>query len=135
VNLHVDVGPRHGASIHFGVRVPPPVVRVPPPASVHYEHYERREHIEHHPEPHWGAPPYAPVYRHPYRDDYLRRFRPGYRTIVVGNTLYYTYPGLPPAYRPVVVSGVTYYFADGVYYQPYLYGGQTVYMVVPPPVQ
>ena len=38
---------------------------------------------------------------------------------------------LPPGYQTVVTDGITYYLYDGVYYQPYLYGGQTVYMVVP----
>jgi hypothetical protein len=30
-----------------------------------------------------------------------------------------------------VIGGITYFLFDGVYYQSYLYGGQTVYLVVP----
>ena len=29
---------------------------------------------------------------------------------------------------------MTYFLFDGVYYQPYIYQGQTVYMVIPPPI-
>ena len=73
------------------------------------------------------------TYRNPYRDDYFRRFRPGYRPIVLGDAQYYIYDSLPPACPAIVVNGIVHYLCDGVYYQPYIYGGLTVYMVVPPP--
>ena len=38
---------------------------------------------------------------------------------------------LPFGYQLVVLNGITYYLFNGVYYQPYIYGGQTVYLVVP----
>jgi len=82
----------------------------------------------------YEAPGYRGAWRNPYRDDYFRRFRPGWRPIVIGDVQYYTYPVLPVGFQTVVVNGVTFYFYDGVYYQPYIYEGQTVYMVVPPPV-
>jgi hypothetical protein len=41
------------------------------------------------------------------------------------------YHDLPPGCQTVVIEGITYYLYDGVYYQAYLYGGQTVDMVVP----
>ncbi len=127
IHLHVDVGRRPGASIHFGSVAPPRPAVVVPPASVRYEHYHPRPPVV-------VAPAPRVVYRNPYANPYFRRFRPGYLPIVVGTTQYYYYPVLPPAYQTVVVNGVTYYLADGVYYQPYIYQGQTVFMVVPPPV-
>ena len=73
-------------------------------------------------------------YRNPYRDEYFRHFRPGYRPFVLGDAQYYGYDSLPLGYQQVVLNGITYYLFDGVYYQPYIYGGQTVYLVVPAPV-
>ena len=70
-------------------------------------------------------------YRNPYRDEYFRHFRPGYRPFVLGDAQYYGYDTLPPGYQQVVLKGIVYYLFDGVYYQPYIYGGQTVYLVVP----
>lgn len=150
-------GPRHpGASIRFGSAPRPPVVVVPqplpvrplpapplamqpfptaPPASIRHDYYHDRWHDR------WRGPQARPgwlppqvAYRHPYSDAYLRRFSPGYRPIVLGSTQYFIYPTLPPAYQTVAVNGVTYYLAGGVFYQPYLYEGQTVFMVVPPPL-
>lgn len=69
-----------------------------------------------------------------YRHDYFLRFRPGYRTILIGPSSYYYYSALPAGYQTVVVNGQTFYLAGGVYYQPYPYAGGTVYLVVPPPV-
>ena len=46
---------------------------------------------------------------------------------------YYGYDSLPLGYQQVVLNGIIYYLFDGVYYQPYIYGGQTVYLVVPTP--
>jgi hypothetical protein len=125
VQFHVDLGHHPGASIRFGSAPPPPrrfepVRPVVPPAAVRHEHYE--------------APGYRGGYRNPYREDYFRRFRPGYHPIVVSGAQYYLYPELPPGCQTVVVNGVTYYLCDGVYYQPYFYEGQTQFMVVPPPV-
>ena len=44
---------------------------------------------------------------------------------------YYGYDDLPVGYQVVVINGITYYVFDGVYYQAYIFGGQTVYLVVP----
>ena len=55
--------------------------------------------------------------------------RPGYRPFVLGGAQYYGYDSLPVGYQQVVLNGITYYLFDGVYYQPYIYGGQTVYLV------
>jgi hypothetical protein len=71
------------------------------------------------------------AYRNPYRDEYFRHFRPGFLSFLIGDALYYYYESLPVGYQIVVIGGITYYVLDGVYYQPYIYGGQTVYMVVP----
>ena len=60
-------------------------------------------------------------------------FRPGYFPFVLGDAQYYGYYSLPLGYQQVVLNGITYYLFDGVYYQPYIYGGQTVYLVVPNP--
>jgi hypothetical protein len=144
VQVRLDLNRHPGASVRFGAPPPRPVVPVAPvvpvvpPGSVRYEHYRGREHDHDWDRfrrpPVWPAPRPGVVYRHPYSDVYLRRFRPGWRPIVVGTTQYYVYPALPMGVTTVVVNGVTYYLADGVYYQPSLYEGQTVYMVVPPPI-
>jgi hypothetical protein len=113
----------HVGSVHYGGAVAPAhalPVRVAPEvrtATVRAEHYE-------------GSPVHG-GYRNPYRDDYFRHFRPGYRSFLIGDASYYYYDTLPPGYQTVVSNGITYYLFDGVYYQPYIYGGQTVYMVVP----
>ena len=60
-------------------------------------------------------------------------FPPGYRSFVFGDAQYYGYDSLPIGYQLVVLNGITYYLFDGVYYQAYIYGGQTVYLVVPAP--
>jgi hypothetical protein len=108
----------HIGSVHYGARAAPvhvePAVRA---GAVRSEHYAGLEHR--------GG------YRNPYRDDYFRHFRPGYRSFLIGDASYYYYDDLPPDCQTVVSDGITYYLCDGVYYQPYLYGGQTVYMVVP----
>ena len=44
---------------------------------------------------------------------------------------YYGYYDLPLGYQQVVSDGITYDYFDGMYYQPYMIGGRTVYMVVP----
>jgi hypothetical protein len=131
LHVNLDLGHHPGASIRFGGHEPPRVRPVVPPAAVRYEHYHEREW---HGRPIPVVPPPVLAYRHPYRDEYVRRFRPGYRTIVVGSTQYYAYTALPPGCQTVAVNGVTYFLADGVYYQPQIYEGQTVYMVVPPPI-
>jgi hypothetical protein len=136
LNLRLDLDRHPGASIHFGGHPPPPVRPVAPPASVRYEHYREREH-EHdrweHDRDRWVAPRWG-AYRNPYRDDYFRRFRPGYVPVVVGTTQYCLYPTLPPGAQSMVVNGNTYFLADGIYYQPYIYQGQTEYMAIPAPI-
>jgi hypothetical protein len=113
----------HVGSVHYGSR-PAPVrvapVRVAPAVragAVRFEHY--------------AGSVSRGAYRNPYRDEYFRHFRPGYRSFLIGDASYYYYDALPPGYQTVVINGITYYLFDGVYYQPYIYGGQTVYMVVP----
>ena len=47
---------------------------------------------------------------------------------------YYGYYSPPVGCQQVVLNGIVYYLFNGVYYQPYMYGGQTIYLVVPAPV-
>ena len=109
----------HVGSVHYGGSPAP--AHVAPvhiaPGAVRSEHY--------------AGSPSRGGYRNPYGDEYFRRFRPGYRSFLIGDASYYYYDNLPPNYQTVVIDGITYYLFDGVYYQAYLYGGQTVYMVVP----
>ncbi len=44
---------------------------------------------------------------------------------------YYMYDNLPIGCQTVLENGITYDVCDGVYYQPYIYGGHTVYLVIP----
>jgi hypothetical protein len=69
--------------------------------------------------------------RNLYRGDYARHFRPGYRSLMLGGSEYYYYNDLPSSCQTVLQNGMTYDLCDGVYYQPYMYGGQTVYLVAP----
>jgi hypothetical protein len=71
------------------------------------------------------------AHRNPYRADYARHFRPGYRSMMLGGSEYYLYDSLPSGCQTVLENGVTYDLCEGVYYQPYFYAGQTMYMVVP----
>ncbi len=80
---------------------------------------------------HYAGSPSRGGYRNPYRDEYFRHFRPGYRSFLIGDASYYYYDDLPPDFQTVVIDGLTYYLFDGVYYQVYLYGGETIYVVVP----
>jgi hypothetical protein len=63
-------------SVHFAGRAAParvaPAVRA---GAVRSEHYAGLEH--------------AGAYRNPYRDEYFRHFRPGYRPFVLGGAQYY----------------------------------------------
>lgn len=104
-------------SIHYGARPPVRYVPAVPPGAVRYGHY--------------ASPVYGGAFRNPYRADYFSHFRPGYRPFVLGGAQYYGYYSLPLGYQPVMRNGIAYYLSDGVYYQPYIYGGQTVYLVVP----
>jgi hypothetical protein len=105
-------------SIHYGARVAParvgPAVRA---GAVRSEHY-------------LGSAS-SGAYRNPYRDEYFRHFRPGYRPYLLDDAQYYGYDSLPLGYQVVMLNGITYYLFDGVYYQAYMYGGRTVYLVVP----
>jgi hypothetical protein len=108
----------HVGSIHYGARATPdPVDPAVRPGAVRSGNYA-------------GAAARG-GYRNPYRDDYFRHFRPGYRSFVIGDASYYYYDNLPVGCQTVLANGITYDLCDGVYYQPYIYGGQTVYMVVP----
>jgi hypothetical protein len=66
----------------------------------------------------------------PYTATYLARIPPGYPTLAVGGANYYYTPVLPPGAQPATVGGATYFVSNGVSYQPYFLGAQTVYLVV-----
>ena len=112
-SIHPSVG-----SVHYVAPVGP--VRVGPEVRVGAVRSE-----------HYAGAAFRGAHRNPYRDEYFRHFRPGYRSFLIGDASYYYYDNLPLGYQTVVINGITYYLYDGVYYQPYIYGGQTVYMVVP----
>jgi len=117
---HVEFAHAAGVgSIHFAPREVP--VHAGPVAPV------RPGHVE------VAAPPKG-AYRNPYRDDYFKRFPAGYHPFVLNGAQYYGYYSLPIGYTQSVLNGITYFLFGGLYYQPYIYGGQTVYVVVPPPV-
>jgi hypothetical protein len=80
---------------------------------------------------HYAGSPSGGAYRNPYRDDYFSHFRPGYSPFLLDGAQYYGYYDLPIGYQEVVQDGITYFLFDGVYYQAYIIGGQTVYLVVP----
>ncbi len=115
----------HVGSVHYGAApahamaaparaVPAPAVRT---ASVRSEHY--------------AGLAVGGGYRNPYSAGYFGRFRPGYSPFVLGGAQYYGYYDMPIGYEQVVLDGITYYLLNGIYYQPYIYGGQTVYLVAP----
>jgi hypothetical protein len=108
----------HVGSVHYAARTAP--VRVGPAVgtgAVHSEHYAGS-----------GS---GGGYRNPYRADYFGRFRPGYYPFLLDGAQYYGYYDLPVGYQTVVEDGITYYLFDGIYYEAYIVGGQTVYLVVP----
>jgi hypothetical protein len=121
--------PAHVGSVHYASRPAPARIapaRVAPAAraaTVRSEHYAGSAH--------YAGAAASGAYRNPYSGDYFRHFRPGYRSFLIGDASYYYYDDLPSGYQTVVIDGITYYLYDGVYYQAYLYGGQTVYMIVP----
>jgi hypothetical protein len=129
---HVEYGHAAGVgSVHFAPREVPfhaaPVVRAEEHAVAAEAHAVRAgEHI--------AAEAAHAVYRNPYRDDYFRRFPPGYHPFVLNGAQYYGYYSPPVGYQQVVLNGITYFLFGGVYYRPYMYGGQTIYLVVPAPV-
>jgi hypothetical protein len=114
-------------SVHYGAAAGQargrPAAREGRPAAregaVHSEHYAG------------GAYRGAGGYRNPYRAEYFSHFRPGYYPYYLNGAQYYGYNDLPIGYQTVVINGITYYLFDGVYYLPYIYGGQTVYLVAP----
>ncbi len=66
----------------------------------------------------------------PYSPGYLALIPPGYPTLAVGGINYFYTPVLPPDAQPITVGGVNYFVSNGVTYQPYFVGAQTVYLVV-----
>jgi hypothetical protein len=66
----------------------------------------------------------------PYTAAYLARIPLGLPTLAVGGTNYYYTQVLPPGSQTSTVRGGTYYVSNGVTYQPYFLGAQTVYLVV-----
>jgi hypothetical protein len=65
----------------------------------------------------------------PYSAAYLARIPPGYPSLQIAGTNYYFTPVLPPGAQPATVGGGTYFVSNGVFYQPYFLGMQTVYVV------
>jgi len=119
---HVEFGHAAGVgSVHFGSHEVATHVGPAAPASA-----VRSEHM--------AGPAPKGAYRNPYSDDYFKHFPPGYHPFVLNGAQYYGYYSLPHGYRQVVLRGITYFLFGGVYYQAYIYGGQTVYLVVPAPV-
>jgi hypothetical protein len=112
----------HVGSVHYAVRTNP--ARVAPPVrsgAVRAEHYAGAVRAEH-----YAGAEHGGAHRNPYREEYVRHFRPGYRSFLIGDASYYYYYDLPPDCQTVVINGITYYLCNGVYYEAYLYGGQTV---------
>lgn len=66
----------------------------------------------------------------PYTAAYLARIPPGLPILAVGGMNYYYTPLLPPGAQAAPVRGVNYLVSNGVFYQPYFVGMQTVYLVV-----
>jgi hypothetical protein len=66
----------------------------------------------------------------PYTPAYLSRIPPGLPAMGFGGTNYFYTTVLPPGSRPATVGGVNYFVNNGVFYQPYFLGPQTVYVVV-----
>lgn len=118
----------HVGSVHYGGGAVPPHAGPAHAAQARVAPAVRSGAVR---SEHYAGSPSGGGYRNPYRDEYFRHFRPGYGSFVLGDASYYYYDTLPPDYQTVVIDGVTYYVYDGVYYQAYVYGGQTVYMVVP----
>jgi hypothetical protein len=117
----VRVAPVHVAPVRVApVRVAP--ARVNPPAvrtgTVRSEHY--------------AGSASGSGYGTRYRNEYFNHFRAGYLPFILSDGYqYYGYYDLPLGYQQVVEDGITYYLFDGVYYQAYIIGGRTVYVVVP----
>ena len=104
-----------------------PVGRSHPIARIGSIHYGARAGRD----PAGAAERLGGAHRNPYHEEYSRRFRPGYRPIMLGGAQYYMYDNLPIGCQTVLENGITYDVCDGVYYQPYIYGGHTVYLVIP----
>lgn len=66
----------------------------------------------------------------PYTAAYMPRIPLGYPTLQIAGIPYYYTPVLPPGSQPAVIGGATYYVFNGITYQPYFLGGQTVYVVI-----
>jgi hypothetical protein len=113
-SVHYAAAPAHAMAAPARA-VAAPAVRS---ASVRSEHYA-------------GSAVGGGGYRNPYSSAYFGHFRSGYSSYVLGGAQYYGYDSLPIGYQQVVLDGIIYYLFEGVYYQPYIYGGQTVYLVAP----
>jgi hypothetical protein len=113
-SVHYAAAPAHAMAAPARA-VAAPAVRS---ASVRSEHYA-------------GSAVGGGGYRNPYSAGYFGRFRPGYSPFLLSGAQYYGYYDMPLGYEQVVLDGITYYLLDGIYYQPYIYGGQTVYLVAP----
>jgi hypothetical protein len=82
-----------------------------------------------------GVPPFGglapPIgVNWPYSAAYLSLIPPGYATLMLGQQPYFYTTMLPPGCQPVLGGGGTAFVSAGVFYQPFFYQGQTVYVVV-----
>ncbi len=128
--------PARIGSVHYAARPAPAraaPVRVAPAArtgTVRSEHYAGS--VSGGRSGNGGGSENGGGYGNRYSNDYSNRFRPGYLPYILSDGYqYYGYDDLPVGYQTVVEDGITYYLFDGVYYQAYIIGGQTVYVVVP----
>ena len=64
---------------------------------------------------------------------YRSRYPAGWYTYSYGGFPYYWYPALPAGAVAVPYGTMTGYTVNGVYFVPYFYNGQVVYIAVPPP--
>jgi hypothetical protein len=76
-----------------------------------------------------GIAPVAPV-NWPYSAAFLARIPPGFPTLMLGTSPYYYTLALPPGSQPALVGNVNFFVSGGIFFQPYFYGGQTVYVIV-----
>ena len=132
VNIQVNVNnrPPLGAIGYYGrsyYAPPPPPVAPVAIGSIHYQagpnvYVSQYRRIE----------PVVPAFPLAYTATYVNSFLPGYQSMVWNNAMYYYYPMLPPGAQLTVVGGESIYVAGGIFYRPVFYGGQTVFMVMPP---
>jgi hypothetical protein len=133
INFQVNInqGPPLGAIGYYGG--PRPYYPPPPPVApvaigaIHYQVGPNVYVSQYRP-----IVPVVPAYPLAYTTAYVNLFLPGYQSMVWNNATYFYYPVLPPGATLVTVGGQSLYVAGRICYRPIFYGGQTVFMVVPP---